>query len=332
VALQKLETLEIRQQSLLLTLLLFGSREFDSLLTHLPDDVVQKFKEQAANLSQVERSKRIQLLVAQLKRLLTYQSQSSLLNIEPSWLAQVLKKEAPAMVEAILASLPAQLARQIVQRLGSDAPTLEALPTLDAGVKNILQRSFEGNFAPMPYEEFSVELDFRHLLLLRPKDLIILAREFGKNQIALAFSSLGMQATAGFLSHFNQTIQDDIIAAVKDVGVNGSLEAAEAKALLSASFSSFHNVEDLFQKSGLYTLAVALGDKEALLLKQIAQRLPFAHGQTLIEYAKFRIQNQLVYADIKGLQNKILSTLIALSQSKQIDERFAQCLITASST
>ena len=64
-------------------------------------------------------------------------------------------------------------------------------------------------------------------------------------------------------------------------------------------FANFHNAEDLFQKSGLYYIAYAIKKEDSLFVRQLAQRFPYAHRQTLLEYSKIILKNDFIEEDIE---------------------------------
>ncbi len=329
MAIELLESLNVRNQSLLLMLLLFSSREYEDLLAYLPKDEANVLKELAASLLTMDRNNRIQLLVARLKQLLMYQSQSALMTIEPSWMIEYLKKETPFVSKAIFASLSPQIFRQLKQRLGDKISGFNQDLVLSDPLKQIVLKNFEKQFAKMPYEEFSNVLLFRDLILLNARDLIKLSREIGKISLATAFSKIGIQSTAQFLSHYNQALQDEIITGMKDAQASDSLDETSAKQFLEVVFANFHNVEDLFQKSGLYYIAYAIKEAESIFVPQLAQRFPYAHGQMLIECRKMILKNGFIELDIEKRQKVILAAIVLLSSQKQIDGRFSQCTISA---
>ena len=169
---------------------------------------------------------------------------------------------------------------------------------------------------------------FRDLILLNARDLIKLSREVGKISLATAFSKIGLQNTAQFLSLYHQAIQDEVIAGIKDAKGSDSFKEANAKQFLEVVFANFHNAEDLFQKSGLYYIAYAIKKEDSLFVRQLAQRFPYAHGQMLLECRKIILKNGFIESYIEKRQKSILLTIVLLSSQKQIDGRFSQCTIS----
>jgi len=266
--------------------------------------------------------------VARLKQLLVYQTESSLLTIELSWIIEFLKKETPEIKECILLSLPLQIQRHLKERMKDLSDSIwNGDVVFNKEISQVLMNKFEEQFVKMPYAEFNTVLSFPDIILLSAKDWILLLRELGKIALATSFASLGVQSTAQFISHYSQAIQNDIVGGLKDVNASDVISEKRVKPFLETVFVGFHNAEDLFQKSGLYLVASSISKNE-IFLSQLAQRLPYAHGQMLFEYKKTILKSKIdIDSDNDKRKSLILSTIVSLSSQKIIDGRFSQCSI-----
>lgn len=316
-----LESLNTKEQALLVMFLLFSSREFEDYLIYLPEDESNNLKAAANILIKLERSNRIQFLVAHLKQLLVYQKESPLLSVDPSWILHFLSRENSFISECVVKALPVSLLRTLKLTTGTAAP--------DETMQRVLLQYFTAQFEKMPFVEFNQNLTFQQLILLTAKDLIILLKYIGQRAMATAFAKMGLKDTAQLLSNYDDAMQNQIISALKDVKATDSLDENQVDFLLEAILPGFHNVEDLFQRAGLYFLASAILPEDYIFAKQLAQRMPYVHGQMLLDYGKFNKDNNFAFTGDELRQQLILATVIDLAKAKKIDGRFAECVLNS---
>lgn len=303
MAREPMESLDTKQQGLLLALLLFGSRETDTLLSHLNDDLAAPIKKLANERLVLDRNARIQVAATGLERLFSQEKQSRLQVIDPSWLSDLWEGEDPVLVKLI-------------------SPVLQQNPML----LHIVERCF----APMPLENIGPILKLSNLIRLSSSDLIILAQHLGQLFLATAFSQLGMQHTIVFLRHYGSAIQDAMLERIKNQPSGDFMNVDTAKLMLSTVFARFADIDALLERAGLFALSETLQGLSPELLKPFAQRLHKNQGRLILDFATQIASNPLSSTDLNKRRHTILSLVIELSQNKSIEELFSQCTISES--
>ncbi len=353
-----LHPLDRRQQTLLLTTLAFGGSQASELWQLLPDEMQGPLAEKQQKLEEIPRDKRVQLMVRELKGLMSFRSVKGLDGVEPSWLAAGFKGESPRVIAAVLLYLPSSLTKQIVARLPEAVqqalPTREEMKGVPLEVIKLVRSRFDAKFIAMPLEGELASLAFSDLVLLSAKELIVLIRNIGADEIACAFLAVGKRALAEFLSKLSPQDGEELIAAVRRADVKDGMELKAAQTFLgkvltgapspnalqkgmsrggpntgaipraggNTSGIAFANTDELFQKAGLYRLARAIVIDEPLPVRQVVQRFPRAHGRLLLDYIERARERELDEAQVRRLRDQILDGLVNLSRRGKIDQRF----------
>lgn len=322
--------LDKRQQTLLLTALSFGGSQATELFSFLPDDVAQRMLEKAQTLEEIPKEKRIPLMVRELRQLLTFRSTKGLEGVEPSWLIAGFKGESPRTVAIVLMHMPSSIARQIQARLPE--PVRNAMPSraefkeVPLEVIKLVRARFVAKFAAMPTERRELErLVFRDIVLLTARELVTLVRQLGADELAVAFVAVGKRALAELLGRLPPENAEELIAAVKRVAAEDSMEIKAAQAFLGRVLGNFHNTDELFQKAGLYRLARAVQGEDIIFVRQLQQRFPRAHGRLLSEYlGRLRQREPTPEEQVRRLRDQILDEVVDLARRGKIDARYAQ--------
>lgn len=349
-----LHPLDRRQQTLLLTTLAFGGSQAAELWQLLPDELQGPLQEKQAKLDEVPREKRVPLMVRELKGLMSFRSVKGLDGVEPSWLAAGFKGESPRVIAAVLMYLPSSLTKQIVARLPEGVqqalPSREEMKGVPLEVVKLVRARFDAKFIAMPLEGELTSLAFSDLVLLSAKELIVLIRNIGADEIACAFLAVGKRALAEFLSKLSPQDAEELVAAVRRADVKDGMELKAAQTFLgkiltgapppgsqkvgpntnngvpraggNTSGIAFANTDELFQKAGIYRLARAIVVDEALPVRQVVQRFPRAHGRLLLEYLERVKERELDEGMTRRLRDQILDVLVNLSRRGKIDQRF----------
>ena len=104
-------------------------------------------------------------------------------------------------------------------------------PMVDRVVKLVRAR-FDAKFIAMPLEGELQSLAFSDLVLLSAKELIVLIRNIGADEIACAFLAVGKRALAEFLSKLSPSDGEELIAAVRRADVKDGMELKAAQTFL----------------------------------------------------------------------------------------------------
>lgn len=336
----------------MLTTLAFGGSQASELWQLLPDEAQGPLAEKQQKLDEIPREKRVQLMVRELKGLMSFRSVKGLDGVEPSWLAAGFKGESPRVIAAVLMYLPSSLTKQIVARLPEGVqqalPSREEMKGVPLEVIKLVRARFDAKFIAMPLEGELQSLAFSDLVLLSAKELIVLIRNIGADEIACAFLAVGKRALAEFLSKLSPSDAEELVAAVRRADVKDGMELKAAQTFLgkiltgappsssrvgpntggvpraggNTSGIAFANTDELFQKAGLYRLARAIVVDEPLPVRQVVQRFPRAHGRLLLEYLERVKERELDEALTRRLRDQILDVLVNLSRRGKIDQRF----------
>lgn len=324
-----LQPLDRRQQTLLLTVLSFAGSRGEELLEHLPDDVGAALAEKAKKLDEIPKEKRVPLMVRELKQLMSFRALKGLEGVEPSWLVAGFKGESPRTVAIVLMHMPASVSKQILQRLPDGVraamPSREELRDVPLEVVKLVRARFDAKFAAMPVERDLSSFGFREVVLLNAKELVVLVRHLGADELAVAFLAAGKRALAELLRRLPGEDSEELIAAVKRAASEDQMELKAAQAFLAKVLGNFHNTDELFQKAGLWRLARALSLDDATTVRQLAQRFPRAHGRLLAEYlAKVKEREPLEEGQVRRLRDQTLDVVVNLSRRGKIDGRYGQ--------
>lgn len=324
-----LHPLDRRQQTLLLCLMSFGGQEADELLALLPDGEVGPLREKAAKLQEIPTEKRVPLMIRQLKQLLSFRTLKGLEGVEPSWLIAGFKGESPRTVAIVLMHMPSSVSRQIVARLPEavrDAmPSRDDLKDLPMDLVKLVRARFDNKFASMPSAGQIEVFGFQDVILLSARELVALIRKLGLDELAQAFLAVGKRALAAFLSRLPPENAEEVVAAVKRAATGEAMDAKDAQAFLGRFLKNFSNVDELFQKAGLFRLARAIQSEDRLFLRQLSQRFPRAHGRLLADYLqKVRERDPLAPEQLLPLRDQVVDIVVDLSRRGKIDAKFGQ--------
>lgn len=319
-----LHSLDAESQALLCSTLLFGKDDAESLFSFLPPGRSSILLGCAKGILALDRSKRIKLLVTKLKSLLRYQENSALTVIEPSWVVDALTREPPLIVAVILKALPVGYVESLKGGLPREMLLdVEDLQSRLQSEKNhdIFLRAFEKKFFPMPYEELGREFGVHHLLLLQSRDLLVVIREIGVTLLSKYFGLVGIGESVQLLRVLPKEAQRSVLETLRQVVQPKGVSLTADHNLMQQVFQHTLGAEDLFFRFGLYMLASSFEGKNGQLINAIAQRLPMAHGQVLLNYFHAS-QAESVH---QGLLVYILTTVVSLSGRGKIDGRYASC-------
>lgn len=321
-----LSPLSPRQQGLLLTLMLFDRENLHNLLKFLTIDDAKCLEKKAEYLAMLPQKARVEFMVLSLAQMFRLDKGDFLGHIEPSWLSDALLRESSEMRAIIFKNLPKPVKRLVAQSMG-DASKSWMLDLEGRSTTNelwlIALSSFEKQFGAMPHLDLLDEFHFRHIILLRTKDLMIVTVEIGSREISRALAELDPSTENKILSHFEASVQSEIKCAQAKLKSNKIITADETKFFLETVFLEARSAQDLFQKAGLFLLAQELQRYSQIFETQLAQRFPHSQGRCLLKYSDLH-RRALRNAERTELSEEITSLVVHLSQNNFIDKRFAK--------
>lgn len=182
MASKSLEGLSAQAQGFLIATLLFRSADQNRLFAQLPEDTASLLSERARHLLQMDKVKRVQLLVTELKRFILMSEQPWILAVHPSWVQQLAAQEEEPVRSLVLAALSPNLTK----RQYPDA--------LLAQVRRIAER----HLVPMRQIPFDP--------CLTPEQLLVLTRD----ELDRVVARVGVEAVAKFIKSEALTVQREI--------------------------------------------------------------------------------------------------------------------------
>lgn len=324
--------LDRKQQTLLLSLLSLGGRDIERYYAFLPEAEARLLQEKAAKLSEIPEGKRVPLMLRQLKQMHSFQATKGLEGVEPSWLLAGFKGESPRTVAIILMHMPSSISRQILSRLPPAVreamPERETLKEVPLDLVKLVRRKFDEKFATMPDARRLDSFGYQELVLFKARELIVLIRAIGIDELAQTFFTIGKRALAAFLGKLPPERVDEMIAAVKRCSADDALHPEHAQLFLANVFHDYQQVEELYQKAGLFRLARSFKETDDIFSRQMAQKFPRAHGRLLAQYGQW-LEKQSDYLGHARLRNQILMSAVELSQRGKISPEYSHCEMNA---
>lgn len=132
-----------KAQGFLIATLLFKSRESDSIIDNLDSEDASLIRERSKRILEMERAKRISILLTELRRLLMAPIQTSLSSADIGSIVKVLGNENRAMQIYALASLPKFLTRLVGEGLLFSAKEVQELPLLQTELAREIRKRIE---------------------------------------------------------------------------------------------------------------------------------------------------------------------------------------------
>lgn len=318
-----------RDAMLLMATMFFNGEESNDLFAHLPDETAEKMRRFGAKILEIPKKKRLALLVREIRRLMSIRTTHRLEGVDPSWLVAGFRGEKPRVIAMVLMHMPSSITRQVVERL--PAAVRQALPPrselrdVPMDIVRLVRARFDARFAMMDIPRELKKFRFREVIALEARELIILARAMGVEELARAFVSVGKRALAELLRRMPRENAEELIVAVKKVSRADAMELKAAQHFLGKVLVNFQNTDELFQKAGLYQLASAMTVEDRDFVRQLCQRFPRAHGRLLEDYlAKVKELGAIDHNIALRLQDNVLENIKGLSSRGKINTRYLE--------
>lgn len=309
----------------------------------LPDDDAYLIQEKAQALQAVEGDKRAALVVREIRRQLQFAGLAGLEAIDPSWLLSGIKGEQPQTIGLILAQLSggarSRILAQLPPEVRAKVPTKEDLKGVRLEMMRIVRQQFEAKFVTMPAPPGEpTNFYFKDITLLEARDLIQLIRALGVEQLAAAFLTIGKRKLAELCARLGKQAAEELITAVKETDPRDAMDLNDANNFLSRMVLGFRDEgeargdsveaqdklqKELFQKAGLFRLAMAVRQERPSFVQQLAQRIPRTHGRLLRTYV-YRIGEETQVDPVKQrrIQDLLLYRIERLAERGKVNPRY----------
>lgn len=267
---QPFASLSKRQTMLLLTAVTFGGSDCVGALEHLPPEEAELLKFRASELLQIPREKRIPLLVQEIKRLVTSR-RGQLWAFDPERLAEVLRRERPALVDVVLKALPAGVAEEVRAALPpvKHRPSREVKPWVLSIVRWKLDELLGKAVAR------KATFKFVDILNLQPRELLTLCDRMGARALATALAGVAAGERDSFLQALPPD-QRDLASRAAAAGESRKLPEERAHAVLE-SYGAHQSPKDALRNAGAQRIARACLAQSP----EFAARLVERHGGEL---------------------------------------------------
>lgn len=317
------------RQALLLTIMTYGGSQYEEFFDYLPDEEHDLLKEKAEALAEVPVAKRVPILIRELRELAKYRPIKGLDGVDVSWLIAGLRGESARTIAVVLMHMPSSIVREITMRLPESVqkamPRRDSLQAIPMDVIKKTRAFFNTKFETMPVREDISVFSFLDLVTLDAKDLVVMVRAIGVDELACAFVVVGRRAMAELLRRLPERDGDEILAALQRVTEADKMDNRSAELFLAKVLVDFHSTNELFQKAGLYRLARSLQGRNFLHVQQLAQRFPRAHGRLLVDFLRQLEEKEIEdNENLAHLKDQIMDTVFELSRRGKIDDTLAQ--------
>ena len=331
-----------RLSMLLTTIFTQGGPDDLHLLEHLPDDDAYLLQEKAEQIMQVDGEKRAAIVVREMRRQIQFAGLIGLESIDPTWLLAGIRGEQPHTIGIVVAQLSASARSRILQQLPPPVrariPPRDKLKNVRSEVMRIVRQKFESQFVTMPAPPGKpTNFYFKDIALLDARELVQLIRALGIEQLAAAFLTIGKRKLAELCHVLGRQAAEELIGAVKETEARDAMEISEAndflsRILLGLDLAGAQNAtgpakeefqRELFQKAGLFRLAMAVRADRPAFVQQLAQRIPRSHGRLLRNYV-YRITEHKPLDERKHrrLQDLVLYRVEKLAGRGKVSPRY----------
>jgi len=167
-------------------------------------------------------------------------------------------------------------------------------------------------------------VEFNNVILLDRRDLHLLIRILGTEELAQAFISVGKRALGELCRRLPKEHAEELIEVVKTVDRTDLMDIKTAQRFLARVLLNFKDTEELFQKAGLFRLSKAALLENQAFHKAFSQRIPKDIGALYMDY----VEKAADIAEwdentLKRLQDRILIKIRDLSAAETISSRYA---------
>ncbi|MBL7685213.1 MAG: hypothetical protein JNK65_04155, partial [Deltaproteobacteria bacterium] len=245
-------------------------------------------QEATQELLNVPKKERTQVVVKELKKLVSAQKKRLLGEIDPGWFFEILKNESPQIISLVLQNLPQDQAKGVLEKLSSDLkkkiPKLDKNFKLSEDILEIVRSRFESHFAAITPPERSAEIDLHHLYFIKVEELFALFRDLGVEQLARAFQGLYKGALKALLNRLPIKDAKELQARVKILEKLSVREMKEAQMLLLNLPIETIEPDDLFLEVGMVFFSKGITRSDRDFLRALQYKLPPKYGYLLKRY------------------------------------------------
>lgn len=259
---------------------LIYEQQKEQIFSALPSERADIIRKEAKKFDRFPKEVRLNFVLKLLGYLVQHVRNPHLEMIHPSWIAESLQKEDPAVISALLSQFPDDQRKEVVKHLGALQSGASA-DWMSAETRDAILKIFTARFAPMGAPWGDPELSVDTLYLLKEEDLMAMIQQIGVRELARAFVLAGHDVLAALVSRFPPDLRVDFLEGVRTVQSEPTEKQKLATKRLSKYDLASMSMAEACLKVGLTKMAAALSEKEDVLRK-IAQRLPFDLGMILL--------------------------------------------------
>ncbi len=318
---QQLQSLSHQQAMLLLTLITLGGEDDLSLLAHLPPEMSQPVDAVGRVLCQTPRKQILPQLVKEIKHLITESQRSPLDQIDPEWLAEFLLSESPRVISATLQQFPRSIAERIITALPIHLQRV--VPATEGTIHPDLIKRIRLNLSekiPVYTQAPTHALTIESLALLNSQEIMLLLREFGLRELAIAFRGVGRGPLTELCRRLGAEEAERLLAVIRNLPPSEPEETKAAQRTIRAISLEHRSKSEIIEEAGLSKLHQAIQDLDKDCQHVIAFNLPRRIGKRIQGQQNIQMSPQ----DLYQLKLQVLHILQHLSAEGQLSPHWAE--------
>lgn len=308
------------------------------MLEQMNEDDAFLLQEKAEQILALDGDQRAALVVREMRRQLQFGGLVGLEAIDPSWLLAGLRGEQPRTIGIILSQLSTGARERVLSRLPDAVrervPSKDDLRNVRVEVMRLVRQRFASRFATMPPPPGEpTHFYFKDVALLKARELLHLVRALGIDQLAAAFHAVGRRKLAELCTRLHRHAAQELVDAFKETELRDAMSFKEANDFMAWLVLGLHPQAgergkdqyqgELFQKAGLFRLANAACAERPEFIRQLAQRIPRAHGKLLAQYVERAHEaGALDEVRLRRLQDLVLLRIEKLAARGEVNPRY----------
>lgn len=202
---------------------------------------------------------------------------SNMGEMHPAWILESLKEETPKIIGIILRHLPSRHVRYIVDHLPlsirRSLPQMIEVFSVPTPLLEVIRKRFERKFRPLRALPLTGKCGFSELSCLKSEELVVLFREIGCAEMALALMGISTQTLRTILNRLPLRDAKRVQGRMKLLEKTSAKLIHQAKFTLIAAAEERAGAHQLFMNIGLAAFARALCKDDETLVRLLQQKL-----------------------------------------------------------
>ena len=315
-AVSKLSFTQSRNKAFAVMALLAQENQLESLLPLLPlpeQQDVKNFVSSFSNHLSKDQRKNIAQVLKQLK---DDWEVTVFSDLDPSWFVEFLRDETPPIIRIILLNLPLERQKRVIramnENLARQVREYKSKSKPNPEVLRVIKNLFENRFPFLPKPEVKAGFELQNLYALPVEKLVLLFRQVGLSQLALALKTVNKAALRAILHRLS--VQDARLLQ----GCMKEMEGMDTKAKIDAQLNILSmqiegiSPDHLFLELGFQVFSKAVTKELLPYLEVLPYKFPTKQGYLLKRYLEQNVAKNDP-GKAQKIQNFILECLSKLA-------------------